>query len=335
MKQHIPWEPSPDQMQHWPEVSGNTINGVGEAEVRRPTPIMWHPPEMIAHGAVQTWFWGQGPNDPEVFAVRAERQRVISMPDAPIAAQQRDISPSEAVVEIERVARAAGAHLVGFVQPRPEWVFEGYTFDYPWIVMIGVRMDPEKMKLAPATPAAIEVASRYTQGWAVARETSNWIRQQGWRAQPHSGPEAGALLSIPAAIEAGFGQLGKHGSIINREVGSSFRLAAVYTDLPLVATTPVDIGVDDFCTICKRCVEDCPPQAIVHDKQMVRGELKWYIDFDKCMPYFAEHHGCAICIGVCPWTKEGRATSISDTMLRRRTERPSRDPRIVDGDGAA
>ena len=69
MKQHVPWEPSPEQMQHWPEVSGNAINGVGEAEVRRPTPIMWHPPEMIAHGAVQTWFWGQGPKDPEVFAV--------------------------------------------------------------------------------------------------------------------------------------------------------------------------------------------------------------------------------------------------------------------------
>jgi hypothetical protein len=52
----------------------------------------------------------------------------------------------------------------------------------------------------------------------------------------------------------------------------------------------------------------------------VRGELKWYVDFDTCMLFFAEHHG--------------RAISISDTMLRRRTERPSRDPRVTGSDAA-
>ncbi|MFZ4721132.1 MAG: 4Fe-4S dicluster domain-containing protein [Ilumatobacteraceae bacterium] len=326
MKPRTEWVPSAEQMEHWPEVSGNDINGLGEADVRPPTPIMWHPPEMIAHGAVQTWFWAQGPNDPEVAAVRAERQRVINMPNAPIADERRDISPADAVARITEAAHAAGADIVGFVQPRPEWVFEGYELEYPWMVMLGIGMDPEKIKLAPEITAAVEVASKYAKGWAVAREVSNWIRSQGWRSEPHSGPEAGAVLSIPAALEAGFGQLGKHGSIISRQLGSSFRLATVFTDLPLIPSQPVDIGVDDFCLVCKRCVEDCPPAAIIHEKQMVRGEMKWYVDFDKCMPYFAEHHGCAICIGVCPWTKPGRAQSISDTMLRRRVAKPSRTP---------
>lgn len=326
MRERVEWTPSDEQMEHWPEISGNTINGLGEAEVRPPTPVMWHPPEMIAHGAVQTWFWGQGPKDPEVFAVRAERQRVINMPDAPIADERRDVAPDEAIVRIEEIARAAGAGLVGFVQPRPEWMFEGYECDYPWMVMIGVGMDPAKIQQAPEITAAVEVAAKYAKGWEVARQVSDWIRTQGWRAQPHSGPEAGAMLSLPAAIEAGFGQLGKHGSLISRTLGSSFRIATVFTDLPLVASQPVDIGVEDFCLVCKRCVEDCPPGAIQHEKQMVRGVEKWYVDFDKCMPFFAEHHGCAICIAVCPWTKPGRAESISDTMLRRRTSRPARRP---------
>ena len=29
-------------------------------------------------------------------------------------------------------------------------------------------------------------------------------------------------------------------------------------------------------------------------------QKKWYVDFDKCIPYFAETSGCAICIAVCP-----------------------------------
>lgn len=41
------------------------------------------------------------------------------------------------------------------------------------------------------------------------------------------------------------------------------------------------------------------------------------------VPFFAEHHGCAICIGVCPWTTAGRAATISDIMLRRRTTKPT------------
>ncbi len=29
--------------------------------------------------------------------------------------------------------------------------------------------------------------------------------------------------------------------------------------------------------------------------------IKWYVDFDKCIPYFTKTHGCTICIEVCPW----------------------------------
>ena len=49
---------------------------------------------------------------------------------------------------------------------------------------------------------------------------------------------------IPHAIECGFGELGKHGSIINKEYGSSFRLAAVLTDVPLIPTQKVSYDVD-------------------------------------------------------------------------------------------
>lgn len=330
MEQQDRFVPSAEQMALWPEISGNTINGVGEPAVRRPSPVMWHPSETIAHGAVQDWFWEQGRKTPEIFGLRARRQAVIDQPDAPLAPTRIDIAPADAAAQVTAIARSAGADLVGIVRADPTWVFEGYTFDHPWIVMIGVGMDPEQIKLAPEVPAAVEVVTKYTKGWEVARVASDWIRERGWRAEPHSGPDAGPVLAIPAALEAGFGQLGKHGSIISRELGPSFRLAAVFTDLPLVADTPVDIGVDDFCAVCRRCVDACPPGAIRHDKQMVRGVEKWYVDFDACFPYFAETHGCAVCIGVCPWTPAGRAPTLADRMLRRRAAGQSSTRRFTD-----
>lgn len=114
------------------------------------------------------------------------------------------------------------------------------------------------------------------------------------------GPMASALLLIPPAIKCGLGEPGKHGSMISRHFRSGVRLAAVTTDMPLIATAPKRFGADEFCQSCQICARECPPAAIGPEKQMVRGVRRWYVDFDKCIPYFAESASCGICIAVCP-----------------------------------
>ena len=84
---------------------------------------------------------------------------------------------------------------------------------------------------------------------------------------------------------------------------------------------PVDIGVEDLCATCRRCTLDCPPQAISDTKTLVRGTEKWYVDFDRCAPYFSETGGCAICIEVCPWSEPGRGPKLSETLLAKRASR--------------
>jgi epoxyqueuosine reductase QueG len=154
----------------------------------------------------------------------------------------------------------------------------------------------------------------------IAVRLSEKIRGLGWPARAYGNPNSTDILHIPLAIQAGLGQLGKHGSMISEAYGSNFRLAAVLTDLPVATDKPVDIGVEDLCLTCRRCVIDCPPKAISHEKQLVRGEQKWYVDFDKCIPYFTKTFGCAICIEVCPWSEPGRGPGLSRQLLARRKE---------------
>jgi epoxyqueuosine reductase len=91
--------------------------------------------------------------------------------------------------------------------------------------------------------------------------------------------------------------------------------------MPLVATGPTRFGADDFCLSCQVCTRACPPGAISENKQMVRGVKRWYVDFDKCIPYFAEAASCGICIAVCPWTRPDVRPKLLTTMARRMAEK--------------
>ena len=196
--------------------------------------------------------------------------------------------------------------------------------------MLGVAMDHETLATAPEPTSAMEVHRQYNRGTAAARAVADWIRLRGHEAEGHGGPGAGPVQMVPAAIEAGFGELGKHGSIINRQLGSSFRLAAVLTDAPLTPTSADSFGVDEFCAGCRVCTDACPPDAIAPDKRLVRGETKWAVDFDRCLPYFALSYGCGICIAVCPWSKPGAGPRLAANMERKQRRRlgPAGDPNL-------
>ena len=91
--------------------------------------------------------------------------------------------------------------------------------------------------------------------------------------------------------------------------------------MPLLADEPDEFGADEFCTRCQVCINACPVDAISDDKQLVRGVEKWYVDFDRCIPYFNETHGCGICIAVCPWSPPGKAPRLAEKMRRRKIRR--------------
>ena len=199
----------------------------------------------------------------------------------------------------------------------PAWVYEGQQVSQSHIVMLGVAHDYEAIATAPAASAGAEVVRQYGRAAAAAKAVAGWLRGQGWDAEPLTGPMTTKVILIPPAIACGFGELGKHGSLINPEHGSSFRLAAVLTDAPLAPTPPRSFGVDSFCLHCRVCEDACPPEAIAPAKQLVRSVEKWYVDFDHCLPFFNQTHGCAICIAACPRSRPGVGLSLAAKLARR------------------
>ena len=313
----IPFSPRQEVLDLLPEAQGNDINGLGEADVRRPTPIMWHDSEIIAHGELQEYFRRSLMSE-GAKVHRQDNLEFSKKPLPPLSSGRPDWTAAAWTQEVKDAALAGEADLVGITRIRPEWVFEGFEVDFEWIVVLAVAMDYECLRTAPSETSQVEVQKQYARGTRAAYKLASWMREHGWDAFPHGGPAAGPVLIIPAAIEAGLGELGKHGSMINREFGSSFRLACVLTDMPLEPDGFAPFGADDFCLNCQVCTRVCPVDAIHPEKRMVRGEDKWYVDFDACFPYFVEHTGCGLCIGQCPWSRTGIAPRLAEKMTKRR-----------------
>jgi epoxyqueuosine reductase len=302
--------------------SGNEINGLNETAFRRARHVFHNAGSAPLDWQALDDFFGLSAPWSMVRHVIANAWQLRNK-DGRVNPKQRSVSDAAAMAaEIKSRAKALGAELVGVARITDEALYEGVSLPFATAICIGLSMDREQMAHIPQEPAGVEVMRVYRAISRIAIRLSRQIRKMGWPARAYGNPNSTDILHIPLAVSAGLGQLGKHGSMISREFGSNFRLAAVLTNLPLASDEPEDIGVDDLCIGCQRCAIDCPPDAINDEKQLVRGTHKWYVDFDKCIPYFVKTHGCGICIEVCPWSTPGRGPSLSEKLL---AKRPARD----------
>ncbi|MCF6215756.1 MAG: 4Fe-4S dicluster domain-containing protein [Emcibacter sp.] len=309
--------PNPEQMALMPDISGNVINGLDEEKPRRPSPIYWQTPELTPFGPLMEWFYSQIPDDERMKAAQRDRAKTLAVKIPPVAQKKINKSPEAWARLVKEIGLKNGANIIGIARMRPEWVIETYDVPHKTVIMVAVAMDFEELRTAPEIPAAVEVIRQYDRGHRVSKAIATWIHQQGWAALSYGGSGNVPMLLIPPALECGFGELGKHGSVINRDYGSTLRLACVVTDMPIKIDRPDAFGVDDFCINCRACENGCPTDALAPVKQLVRGANKWYVDFDKCLPFFNENMGCAICLAVCPWSRPGVPENLIRKLARK------------------
>lgn len=311
------WQPKPE-IAGLLRVSGNPINGVGETSPRRPSPFFWHPPGQHPFGDLQLAARQNSrkcPGSTEAF------QAAYTYPELqPVVAERNQASAQFLTEQVKSFALSHEADDVGVAAMDPLYVFEGYTIEHPWVIILALAHNYERLREVPSDETngvgVCDVGDQYAKGTRSSYNLANWIRSQGYHADPYPGAMAGALLLIPPAIASGLGELGKHGSLISPLFGSGVRLAGVTTDMPLVPAAPRRFGAEEFCATCQVCSHACPPGAITPQKQMVRGVERWYVDFDKCIPYFAEAASCGICIAECPWSRPAVRPKLLETMAR-------------------
>jgi len=138
----------------------------------------------------------------------------------------------------------------------------------------------------------------------IAIQVATLIRSLGYRARAHIDGNYRVIAPL-VARDAGLGELGRIGILMTPRLGPRVRLGVVTTDLPLLPDPPGDDGsVLDFCTICKKCADNCPSRSIPFgDRDRIDGGRRWAIEAESCFRYWnAIGTDCGRCMTVCPYS---------------------------------
>ena len=218
--------------------------------------------------------------------------------------QKSDFEKNQKITEdLKKLVLEMGAQDVGVAAFDSRFTFKQVEeFNHRTVIVFSLGMEYDFMAdIGPRSQG--EVHQVYYKLDDMGMRLAHHICAYGYtaRMQPNAGD-----FPLPAyGWLAGLGELGKHGSLISPKLGSSFRLCAVSTDMPLVPDGPKDHGIDEVCMNCGMCERFCPGQAIKSEKTTVAGIERWIVERETCEPYFHKLYGCKICLMDCPLNSKG------------------------------
>ncbi|MBK7763220.1 MAG: tRNA epoxyqueuosine(34) reductase QueG [Bacteroidetes bacterium] len=163
-------------------------------------------------------------------------------------------------------------------------------------------------------PEGLPKISRYAYGQdyhEVLRPKLNAIltslRNQFGDIQGRGFVDSAPVLERSWALRSGLGWIGKNGNLITKQQGSYFFIATLIVDIELEYD---DILSKDYCGTCTKCIDACPTEAILPNKQINGSQCISYYTielknaFNETMPQWNDWiFGCDICMEVCPWNR--------------------------------
>ncbi|WP_436630274.1 tRNA epoxyqueuosine(34) reductase QueG [Latilactobacillus sakei] len=118
--------------------------------------------------------------------------------------------------------------------------------------------------------------------------------------------DTGELSDVAVAQRAGLGFIGLNGLLITPEFGSFVYLGEIITNIPFEPDTPMA----NQCGSCTRCIDYCPPSALLGDGLLnatrclsYQTQTKGFMPEEFRPKIRSVIYGCDICQQVCPFNK--------------------------------
>ena len=240
--------------------------------------------------------------------------------------QSEKIEAQEISQYIKKWLKQIGAISVGITELKAHHLYshKGRGDDYgrevinkhQFAIAFTVEMDKDMLDQAPRAEAIMESSQQYLEAAKIATQLTYFIRNLGYTAKPHIDGNYDLICPV-VAKDAGLGEFGRMGLLMTPELGPRVRIAVVTTDIPLIIDAyKYDPSIVDFCTICKKCADNCPSKAISFDEMKEEeGVMRWKINHEACFTYWSvTGTDCGKCIQVCPYA---HPNNLMHNMIRK------------------
>jgi ferredoxin len=257
------------------------------------------------------------PRHPLSTKARERWEALAALRDGPVNPKQVQVTDLHVQSEdIKRRARELGADDVGMTALRPEYVALGVDLPHDNVIVVLCHEDYAR-SVEGADAVEVEAMQTYAKCAEIATEIARYIREDlGYAAVAHHNGLV-QIQAIPIMHQIGFGELGKHGSLIHPKFGSNFRPGSITTTLPLAYDTPIEFGVQDYCLSCNLCSNNCPADAIPENFIITDGIRRWLTDIEKCysVSRFRQEY-CHLCVDVCPYIHKMNGDPVKKATYR-------------------
>jgi ferredoxin len=210
-----------------------------------------------------------------------------------------------------------GADFVGICRAEP-WMYYSHEeidgrpieayHEYAVVMLIDQGFETMEGASGDDWISASQSMRAYMRGAEIAGVMAAHCRKLGFSARSHTNAHS-EVIHNPAIIMAGLGEVSRIGdTVLNPFIGPRSKSVVFTTDLPMRTDKPIDFGLQDFCSQCRKCARECPCNAITFGpKIMFNGYEIWKADVEKCTRYrVTQNRGsaCGRCMKMCPWNRE-------------------------------
>ena len=136
----------------------------------------------------------------------------------------------------------------------------------------------------------------------LALRLGNFIQQQGYEALPIGASQivdwqkqAAHLSHKKIGQLSGLGWIGRNNLLVNKKLGSQFRLVTVLTDLPIKQDKPVK----EDCGKCHLCVVICPAKAIKEKPEDFNHQECFALLKEFQKQRIVDQYICGVCVKAC------------------------------------
>lgn len=225
--------------------------------------------------------------------------------------------PQENHHMLYKLAKKLGAGSMGVASFNPLWIYShdanGKPIQFPEscdkFICLTFPMDPEELSSSPSIAADMENSLGYMKCSLALSTLAKTITKLGFIA---IASDNNFGLSIPIAIDAGLGVLGRNGLLLTPDFGPCVRLGKILTNMPLTVDKPLQDFARKVCLKCGKCARNCPSGAISNEEKPGfniacnnnnPGYFHWPVHAEKCLSFWKSNHtSCSNCITSCPFT---------------------------------